>query len=213
MKLQVVIYLMYLLIITGFLCFFSPPYLFSKWTNVILQGNYTQEFFGRPDMAFSCKQKRNSNRFELSYRVSCQGRLITCYLFFQRLNWYFFNCFSVFLTSYISWQDFDIQCYDECVFFMFPIHVPVDEMLSFLYKLVSFPRAVGISSEQIWKLCLYGTSLILQMAVLLSQSWVVLLNFQLWRSFFFTSEIFSCRQRYKILFVTTLDDWVYGFYL
>ena len=120
MKLQVVIYLMYLLIITGFPCFFSPPYLFSKWTNILLQGNYKQEFFGCPDMAFSCKQTRNSNRFEISYRVSCQGRLIPCYLFFQRLNWYFFNCFNVFVTSYVSWRDFDIQCYEECVFFMFP---------------------------------------------------------------------------------------------
>ena len=34
-------------------------------------------------------------------------------------------------------------------FLCFPIHVPVDEMLSFLYILVNFPRAVGISSEQI----------------------------------------------------------------
>ena len=64
-----VMYLMHLSIIIVFQCFFYLPYLFSKWTNKILQGNYIQEFSGRPDMTFSCKQKQNSNRFEISYRL------------------------------------------------------------------------------------------------------------------------------------------------
>ena len=59
---------LYLSIIIVFQCFFLLPYLLPKWTNKILQGNYIQEFSGRPDSTFSCKQKQNSNRFEISYR-------------------------------------------------------------------------------------------------------------------------------------------------
>ena len=70
-------------------------------------------------------------------------------------------------------------------FLCFPIHVPYWwNTLFFPYKMVSCPREIGISSEQIWKLCLYGTSLILQRAVLLSQLCVVLLNIWVWHSFF-----------------------------
>ena len=65
---NMVMYLVYLSIIIVFQCFFSLPYLFSKWTNKILQENYKQEFSGRPDMTFSCKQKQNSNHFEISHR-------------------------------------------------------------------------------------------------------------------------------------------------
>ena len=77
-------YLMYLSIIIVFPCFFSLPYLFSKRTNKILQGNYIQEFSGRPDMTFSCKQKQSSNRFEISYshssyRVSCKASWVFNY--------------------------------------------------------------------------------------------------------------------------------------
>ena len=124
MKLQVVIYLMYLLIITGFPCFFSPPYLFSKWTNIICKGITHKNFSFALTWLFHVNRRETQTGLkfhigQFSYRVSCQGRLITC-LLFQRLNWYFFHCFSVFVTSYIGWQDFDIQCYEECVFFMFP---------------------------------------------------------------------------------------------
>ena len=43
-------YLIYLLIIIGFSCYFSLPY---KLINIILQGNYAEEISCRPDMAFS----------------------------------------------------------------------------------------------------------------------------------------------------------------
>ena len=47
---------------------------------MILRGNYTEEISGRPNMTFSCKQNRNSNRFEIdigqfSYRILCKGHL------------------------------------------------------------------------------------------------------------------------------------------
>ena len=38
------------------------------FTNIISQGNYTEEISGRPDMTFLFKQNRNSNRFEISYQ-------------------------------------------------------------------------------------------------------------------------------------------------
>ena len=34
----------------------------------IFQGNDTEEIYDRPDMTFSCKQKRNSDRFEILYQ-------------------------------------------------------------------------------------------------------------------------------------------------
>ena len=45
---------------------FSAIFVFKM--NIILQWNYIQQFSARPDMTFSCKQKQNLNRFEISYR-------------------------------------------------------------------------------------------------------------------------------------------------